>query len=83
MMLRQLLRFKVAIEATILLCKAKRQYLVSYKVSRYCLLALQGGTVHVFLLILSLFILHCLPPASCNQCIETMTIDKGTVGLYA
>ena len=28
---------------TILLCKAKKQYLLSYKVSRYCFLALHGN----------------------------------------
>ena len=27
---------------TVMLCKAKRQYLLTYKVSRYCLLALHG-----------------------------------------
>ena len=29
----------------VLLCKAKRQYLLTFKVSRYCLLTLHGGVV--------------------------------------
>ena len=34
------------IQPTILLCKAKNQYLLTRKVSRYCFLALHGGWSH-------------------------------------